>query len=44
MLNDDGTRDEIFKTEKWKEDWPILPVCLIMIILLFQVRLRNTMV
>ena len=45
MLNDDGTRDEIFQDrKKWKEDWQILPVCLIMIILLFQVRLRNTMV
>ena len=27
-----------------KEDWPILPVCLIMIISLFPVRFRNMMV
>lgn len=44
MLNDDGTRDEIFKIGKMEGGLANLPVCLIMIILLFQVRLRNTMV
>ena len=45
MLNDDGTRDEIFKIGKMEGGLAkFLPVCLIMIILLFQVRLRNTMV